>query len=188
VIAILIGVVLKASTMVWIVLVIAALVWIAASERISRWLPMPSFEREAKDGSLLTMRVRRPEIWGRRRLRRATEAIINDWHRYTAESFRAHPDDMAEANVAMKAADDRDVAWPAVAELLNRRGTERRDRWEASLRKRVGEMEIAYLRRGLLAEGELTRFPDDEMPSDSIIRTDHLGMAMRRLEALQTRL
>jgi hypothetical protein len=135
----------------------------------------------------------RPGIWlhgparpvhiRRQGLRRRTERLISDWHR--SHTLVSHPDDFAEFDAFLKAAPDRNAAWDEATALLLQLDLERRDRIELALRERVLELEAEYQRRGLLAADELTSFPEGELPSmNRMWRTDHLGMAMRRLEQL----
>jgi hypothetical protein len=179
------GVLLPASTALWILLGVAAAIGVAANERVADWLPRVAIERGEGD-SLGVVRIRRAERWGRRRLRRQTEAVVNDWHRYRANTA-SHPDDFAEfANVINSAApEDRDVAYEKALPLLQLRDAERRIRVELAFKKRIGTLESEYQRRGLLAA--TTQFPEEPPPeaSDVVIRFGGpVGDAVRRLDEL----
>ncbi len=160
--AIAVGALLKTGSVSWVVLVaVVLLVWIATTKRVSAWFPIVSTERgDDESDDLFVVRFRRPSVWDRR-LRKTTEAFLNDWHHYQTSTTRVDPTNYDHA---------REMA--------------RRDGVEVALRGRVVQIERKYQRRKLLPDDEMTRFPERELPSDASIRTDHLGMAIRRLERL----
>jgi hypothetical protein len=165
VIALIAGVVLQASRTVWVVLLLAVLlVWAITSECVGNWLPNVVVEPADDIDDFFMLRVRRPRASGRR-LRKATEAIVNDWHHYQTSMTRPDP-----------------ASYRPESEMA------RRDGIEIALRKRVEGIERKYRRRGLLGADETTAFPAGELPSDAVVRVDHLGVAIARLERLQARL
>lgn len=98
-----------------------------------------------------------PARWDR--TQRRTRALVADWNAFYVSML--HPD----AHTYDHSAEYK-----------------RRDEAELAFRQRITEIERAYQRKGML--NELTDFSEAQLPSEAHIRTDHLGMALKRLERL----
>jgi hypothetical protein len=106
--------------------------------------------------------VKPPKRATRRQLRGRTLKLLADWNAFYVTML--HPDP---------------ARYDHIAEY------KRRDAAELVFRERVTELERAYQRKGII--DKLTDFSDAQLPSDAHVRTDRLGMALKRLEGLTQR-